>query len=401
MKPEQVDAQRDEARKRDRQKEEEERNKKEELKKREKEQKDKVSNAFKKRGELTLWQRYGPYTGYAVLGLLFLFVILSNFAGDRRKLSDIPVNEESFITAHNDLDSPFKLGKNKHFEGLNLAKAREFFANSITTKKTMPRCNVKSLESIAVKDAFNFYTDYPECHFEEEAKQCAAGYAEIPLSIFRNRNCLRSKNEDFKPSTDFVFRCNTNQSKGCQGGYVVQTLNFLRKGLVNEQCWNKEIGEDKGTDCPLEKLKSCEKRFVGTHCALEGEEEVKKEVQSHGPVLSIMIPYRDFLIYRSGDYVIEEKSKLEGMMIVKIIGWETLQDGTAVWLVDPMFGRDFGVNGVARVRMGSEESLFEKFAYTFYTENPDFKDENAPKETQGEKTDEKEAAGEDSDKSFE
>lgn len=385
MKVEQQETQKDEARLRAAKRAEDEAARKEEHKRREQEQKKKVEDAINRRLQPSFWGKYGEYTGYLLLGGIFVFILISNFAGDRRKLSDIPVNEESFITEHNDSESPFKLGSNAFFEGLTLAKAKEFLDNKITSKKAMPRCNIKSLDHVTVKDSFNFYVEHPECQFSEVATQGATGYAEVPLSVFRNRNCLRNKNEDFKPSAEFTFRCNKNKSNGKNGGYVVHTLNFLRKGFVNEECWNNEIGEDAGKECPpLEKFKECEKRFVGTHCALEGEDEIKKELQANGPVISILFPYRDFFIYKSGDYVVEEKSKLDGLVIIKIVGWETLPDGSGVWLVETLWGETWGDNGIARVRIGTEESLIEKFAYILYPEKTENGSEPEQPKAEGE-----------------
>lgn len=393
MKEQTEEQRKEETRQRNAKREEDERAKKEEQKRREKEQRDKVASAFKRRSELTLWEKYGPYTGYIVLGLLFLFVLLSNFSGDRRKLADIIVNEDSFITKHNEGDASYKLGANPFFQGRTLADLKEIFNNRITIKKNMARCNSKALEQIQLRDSYNFYEEHPKCRTDEKLSYCSSAYAEVPISVFRNKMCMKSSAsetaEEFKPSLDFFFRCNKNQSKGCFGGYLVQTLGFMKKGIVSEQCWNEQVGaqverdikvlrekkseKKEDEECPLEKLKTCDKKFVTHHCALEGEEEIKKEIQSNGPVMAFVFPYRDFFVYRSGDYEIEEKSKLEGMIIVKIVGWETLKDGNGVWLVDPLWGREFGVNGLARVRIGQEESFLDKFAYALTVEKTEQK----------------------------
>lgn len=401
MKPEQTEEKGEDARLRARRREEEERVRRLEMEQRKAETKKRVEDAIDRRLTPGFWGRYGEYTGYALLAGIFLFVLISNFAGDRRKLSDISVNEEAFITSHNEGDSSYKLGRNSFFEGLTLAKAKEFFRNQLTTKKSMPRCNIKSLDHVTVKDSYNFYKEHPECHFEETARNCSSAYAEIPMSVFRNRNCLRNKNEDFKPSVDFTIRCNTNKSNGCNGGYLIHTLNFLRKGFVSEDCWTSTMGEDKGTECPaLDKFKSCEKRFVGTHCALEGEEEIKKELQANGPVISILLPFRDLLIYRSGDYVVEDRSKLDGLAIVKIVGWETLPDGNGVWLLETLWGKDWGTDGIARVRIGSEESTIEKFAYILYPEKTEKTgDDERDRSEEAQKSEEK--LGTESDQPFE
>ena len=80
-----------------------------------------------------------------------------------------------------------------------------------------------------------------------------------------------------------------------------------------------------------------------------------------------MIPYRDLLIYKSGVYEQEEmKSKLDGIIFVKIVGWETNEDGSQSWLIDPMFGREWGIDGVGKVLMGTEESLYDKIGLAVY-----------------------------------
>jgi cathepsin B len=42
----------------------------------------------------------------------------------------------------------------------------------------------------------------------------------------------------------------------------------------------------------------------------------------NGPVVSTMVVYSDFLVYKSGIYEVSDyASKLKGMHAVKIIGW--------------------------------------------------------------------------------
>ena len=99
----------------------------------------------------------------------------------------------------------------------------------------------------------------------------------------------------------------------------------------------------------------------------ESIDEIKKEIKKNGPVASFMLPYRDLLIYKSGVYKQEEmKTKIDGIIFVKVVGWETNDDQSQSWLVDPLFGRDWGIDGIGKVLMGTEESLFDKIGLVVY-----------------------------------
>ena len=55
---------------------------------------------------------------------------------------------------------------------------------------------------------------------------------------------------------------------------------------------------------------------------------MKKEIFKNGPIASFMTPFRDFLIYKEGVYEFADKTKIDGMVFVKIIGWSVNSDGS-------------------------------------------------------------------------
>lgn len=52
---------------------------------------------MKKRNQPSFYKRYEDYFGYGLLGVIVVFLLYANFTGDRRKLNQIPVNEDTFI----------------------------------------------------------------------------------------------------------------------------------------------------------------------------------------------------------------------------------------------------------------------------------------------------------------
>ena len=328
--------------------------------------KQKAMKSLQKRNQKSFWEKNKDYFAYGALGAVVLFILISNFTGDRRKLADIPVNEEDFIIQHNDANPPFKLGANDHFQGHTLANVKEWANNRFSTKKTISKCNPKSIEDVAISNDYNFYKAHAHCRGTEQNSKLSASYAETPLSVFRNRNCKAGGDPNFVPALNYLFNCDIKFNTGSKGGYLANSVDFMMKhGLINEHCWN-DIKAAEG-ECPAaDKIKTCSKEYVENYCVFETVDEIKKEIQKNGPVVSFMPAFRDFLIYKNGLYEQGDKFKVDGMFFVKIVGWETAENGSQYWLVDPLWGRTWGDDGLARVAIGTPESLLDQVGLTLY-----------------------------------
>lgn len=338
---------------------------------------EKARKGLEKRNAKSFWELYQDYFAYGALGLIVLFIFVSSFTGDRRKLSEIPVNEEEFIISHNDMNGNYTVGKNTFFEGATLQTVKEMANNKFSTRKSIQRCNSKLIEDVELPNDYSFYTEFPECRTEEVLSKGSSSYVEVPISLFRNRNCRAGGDNTFIPSLKFLHACDTKHNTKSKGGYIVDSLAFMSKhGLITEQCWN-DISQVEGEDkdkakkddvCPTaESLKKCTKDYVEKYCVFETIDEIKKEIKKNGPVASFMLPYRDLLIYKTGVYAQEElRMKVDGIIFVKVIGWETNEDGSQSWLVDPMLGKDWGVDGIGKILMGTEDSLFDKLGLVVY-----------------------------------
>lgn len=369
--------QRDQIRQREEELKREKSLKREEDVKRASELKLKAQKSLTKRNEKGFWEKYQDYFAYGALGAIVLFILVSSFTGDRRKLSEIQVNEEDYIGTLNDASKDFSVAKNPFFESASLQTVKEMANNKFSTRKSISRCNTKLVEDVEVPNDYNFYAEYPQCRTDEVlASKGSTSYAQVPISLFRNRNCRAGGDTTFVPSLKFLFACDTKHNQKSKGGFIANTLDFMGKhGVISESCWNEIQGsseEDKDKKkedvCPdAESLKKCTKEYVEKYCVFETVDEIKKEIKKNGPVASFLLPYRDLLVYKSGVYKQEEhKTKVDGIIFGKIVGWETNDDKTQSWLVDPLFGRDYGIDGLVKIQIGTDDSLLDKVGLVIY-----------------------------------
>lgn len=323
----------------------------------------------KKRNVKPFWERWGDPIGYTAIALVVVGLVVLNYTGDRRHLHQILVNDDSFIQAHNEgTERSYIVGANEHFQGMSLQEAQKAFANDLSPRKSISKCEAQALKEIDFPKHYNFYESYPECRGGESLRKDASAYVQTPLGVYKDRICSWEVKSHPTPSLDFLLRCNTKANRGAKGGYLLSTLYFMRKGFVGEECWkNAAENQPEGT-CPIENLKSCQQVKVSEYCQLEEEVSIKREITQNGPVVSLIRPYRDFLIYKSGIYEARDQSKLEGVALIKVIGWGENENGVRYWLVDPLWGQSWGEEGVGKVKVNSEESLIEKYAFTLYPE---------------------------------
>ena len=365
---------RNDMRERSRRLEEDKRRQREESESRKREMRGKLQKSISKRSQKSFWARYQDHIGYAALALVVVGVIYLNFSGDKRKLEDILVNEDTHIQAHNEANRDYTVKAQGYFQGMSMAQARDLFKNNLTNKKNQPKCDTSNLQDVKLPESYNFYKQHPNCRFEEEQPKCAASYALAHSSAYRNRFCMFNMGEDFKPSLDHLFNCDTQDNQGCKSGYLLRSLDFVNdKGHVSEKCW-KSLNVEEGK-CPSDdELSQCQLYKLNGYCVLEGIEDIKREMFKNGPVVSMIQPFRNFFIYDKGLFNIHEhEDKLDGFQAVKIVGWDHDADGNEWWIVENFWGQSWGEDGTARVMIGSEDSFLDKFAVAVYPAVPENK----------------------------
>ena len=80
-----------------------------------------------------------------------------------------------------------------------------------------------------------------------------------------------------------------------------------------------------------------------------------------------MTAYRDFMIYKEGIYAPEEgMAKFKSGQAVKIYGWgsDELEGEQKVeyWLVENSWGKSWGEEGTARIKLRISDNLLDQFA---------------------------------------
>ncbi len=144
------------------------------------------------------------------------------------------------------------------------------------------------------------------------------------------------------------------KGKECEGGYLSSAFDFSRgssKGFYETSCFPYD-SENWDVECP----EQCDDPYgIKDYCFLQDSENIKREIMSNGPVISFLFVYTDFLAYKEGVYqVIEGVSKFRQYQTVKIVGWETVEDGDSYWIVENSWGETWGEDGTARVKQDQE-----------------------------------------------
>jgi cathepsin B len=90
---------------------------------------------------------------------------------------------------------------------------------------------------------------------------------------------------------------------------------------------------------------------VGIIHTLADIEDMQMCILSGGPVISNMKVYQDFYAYKEGIYR-HLHGDYVGNHLVKLMGWDTTEDGTKYWIVQNSWGTRWGMEGYAHIAFG-------------------------------------------------
>lgn len=350
-------------------KEEETRRKKEEYKElsnRQKEQRQRAEEAAiklgKKKGE---WYTNPYYIVFGVLGVSFVLIVAMLLLNKAPPLNKTPVIDENKIREHNDF-IPWKQGPNTFFEGATLADAKKVINSSFSSHSDLMKCKIE--ESYIPPTNFDARKQWPNCilPIANQTRKCEASYAFGISQTLAERICINSKEQKLVPlSAQELVSCD-KENKGCLGGFLNIALDYVRiHGLAEESCLPYE-----GKDVECKMCAAPNKEKFDSFCVVFNEEDIKREIAQHGPVIATSQVFLDFLTYRSGVYRKgDDIPKFSGFTTVKIIGWgvedgseNEPNQGNKYWLIQNSWGEDWGENGVAKVSIG-QQFLFEQYAF--------------------------------------
>lgn len=199
-------------------------------------------------------------------------------------------------------------------------------------------------------------------------------------------------------STEHALDCNF-YSQGCSGGFGEHVVRFAQQfGILTKDAYyiDYESGSDGVTrQCQTPNdgaflSRSGDRYFFtagqllgGYMGAVTDPTEMKWEIYRHGPMtVSIQANsnFRECSAY-DGEENKPARGAAEGAKgdrperhhfvqavnhLVVIVGWDILDDGTEVWLVQNSWGPEYCENGVIKVAMGSNEYAIETEPLVFY-----------------------------------
>lgn len=296
--------------------------------------------------------------------------------GDKQHMKDLHLDQESIMKTFNEKKSEYSLKFNHFFQGMSLNQIRTMFMPSLSHGKLEPKCDISSLQNVKVPEQYNFYKEHKKCRFDEIDQRSVNGYVEVLVSTIKSRYCAAGHKE-IEPSVDFLLACDKDKH-GSKAGFLTKVLEDSKKtGIVTEKCWASL--HKSGDKClSNDDIKKCDRVEVADFCFLTNPLNIKQEIAKNGPVISVIEPYLDFLLFDKGVYHFNKSKKIEGKVFVKIVGWGKDKQ-TEYWLVETTWGKKWAESGLAKVKMNEHGSFLDNTAVAVYPRLHSIKDDTKSK----------------------
>lgn len=317
------------------------------------------SNTF----QYTLW--IGASVGIVVVACVVLIV------SPDRKPHQIPVNDPTVISHANRNAKSWQAGKVSFFDGWTMGDVKALSGISVSPSGgAVAPCQ---LAETPVPGSFDAREKWPTCFKNPiyNMGNCTASWAVATASSLSNRFCIASPAEygELMLSPQQLLSCDTT-NRGCSGGDVDTAWIFMEKeGLVTEQCFPYQGDSSVGCGSRC----SGEAPFrAASHCVVNNEAAIRREIFSNGPVVAPLFLVDDFLVYKGGLYQemptatqLADYRRQRIIHAVKIIGWGKMQ-GRNYWLIENSWGDDWGEGGYAKVVAGGDPEKREGIVIETY-----------------------------------
>ena len=218
------------------------------------------------------------------------------------------------------------------FKGMTMAEFRESMLGLRMDRAyaDVPVRSHKLMDLGALPEEFNAYEAWPHyMHPIRDQMRCGSCWAFAASEVLSDRFALASKGAiNHVLSPEDMVSCDKTDS-GCHGGYLDHAWKYLAEvGIVTDACFPYGAGKGVAPACrttcvnasiPFKKYKSADFYQV------KGEEDIMKEIYTHGPVEAGFRVYSSFMSYASGVYKKKFFDVMEGGHAIKIVGWGVQQ----------------------------------------------------------------------------
>lgn len=301
--------------------------------------------------------QYMLWIGGAIGSIVLAVVVL--LLNPDKGPSGTAVNDASIITHANRNAKTWQAAASRFFEGWTIGDVKMLEGVAISQMGGgVPPCQTPD---VAVPESFDAREKWPVCFQNPiySMGNCTASWAIAAVTSLSNRFCISDPDQykDLMLSPQQLLSCDKS-NRGCSGGDIDGAWNFIeREGLVSEVCFPYQ--GDSTVSCS----DHCDKETplkASSHCMMDGEAAIKKEIFANGPVVAPIFLVDDFLVYRGGLYKETPTStQLTGrdrnriVHAVKIVGWGSMNYKN-YWLIENSWGEDWGEGGFAKIVRGGD-----------------------------------------------
>jgi len=280
------------------------------------------------------------------------------------------INDPENIAQLNKLAETWVAGPNSFFDGFTFDDARGLMGTRALMiddylNETLPDSAYASNEEIP-KD-FDARKKWPGLiHPIRDQQQCGSCWAFSASEVLSDRVAIASGKPSPALSPEDMVSCDGGDM-GCSGGQLPAAWSYLQKtGIVPDSCMPYTAGSGTAPKCVQTcadgETWSAAKVRAAKAYAINGVENMQREIMTNGPIQVAFLVYSSFMSYKSGVYQkhIFESSP-EGGHAVKLVGWGT-DDSTKTdyWLVANSWNTNWGEDGFFRIKRGSNMCNIEK-----------------------------------------
>mmetsp|Transcript_15037 Transcript_15037/g.30423 ORF Transcript_15037/g.30423 Transcript_15037/m.30423 type:complete len:761 (+) Transcript_15037:318-2600(+) len=201
-------------------------------------------------------------------------------------------------------------------------------------------------------------------------KWCGSCWAQAVVSMMSDRYRIKTERKfpEVNLSVQVLITC-TSSEKGCGGGHALRTLKFIKLngGLADETCnvYRAEGLEEgnycwKATQCfTCNHNNECTipdtytKYTVEEYGTVKGVTEMKKEIQTRGPIVCGLAATAELKANYTGGVFRDTSGVKTRNHWVEVAGWGVSEeDGSEFWVVRNSWGAWWGENGWFRLALG-------------------------------------------------
>lgn len=298
--------------------------------------------------------------------LAFLLIPLLAQAQDPE--SKAQINDPAWIKLLNEVEgSTWKAGPNERMNGLTFEDARVLLGTSLVHISDYVGETRNDSHYAAIADvpaSFDSRTHWENLiHPIRNQAACGSCWAFSASEVLSDRVAIATKKQSPVLSPEDMVACDKND-KGCKGGALPYAWNYLQNtGIVTEQCFPYSSGQGQVPSCPSScqnsESWSSSKVKAKSSYAINGVENMMKEIMTNGPIQVAFAVYKSLMSYKSGVYQKQIWDFLpEGGHAVKIVGWGVEND-VDYWIVANSWGTTWGDEGFFKIKRGSNECGIE------------------------------------------